>query len=360
MKDSRPNKQEPLKELTPELMEGYLSGALSSQQRRQVEQFLEDNPFEAEAMEGLQAASGYFENDLIELENRLANKTRRPSRSLTKLYWPMAAAVSVMVIAGFMFYFLRPLDPVAPQVTIAQDSTQVLSERQAIEAPVVPKTPDQNEVPSSVEKTQKDIKPSFELLEKELRQKELALSEIPEATSTSGNSNAVPINDEVNEPVLQRGANQTTDFDIAVDLDMEEENEISSEDPAPAVYRDEKRKKTLTAAPSANKRTQPLDLPNAQPPLSLGKYLVQNTRYPKEAKSQAVKGRVLVSFVVNSDGKLSDFKIVEGLGHGCNKEAIRVLQQGPNWVPSEINGVPVQSRGTAEVHFPAKTESSPK
>ena len=53
MKDSRPDKHNPITKLTPEIMTAYASGNLSEDMMEEVRRYLEDNPFEAEAMEGL-------------------------------------------------------------------------------------------------------------------------------------------------------------------------------------------------------------------------------------------------------------------------------------------------------------------
>lgn len=73
------------------------------------------------------------------------------------------------------------------------------------------------------------------------------------------------------------------------------------------------------------------------------KYLKKNTRVPEVAKRQGIKGTVLISFQVSASGQLSDFKVVRGLGAGCDEEAIRVIKEGPSWKPASSGGeaVPV-------------------
>jgi TonB family protein len=61
------------------------------------------------------------------------------------------------------------------------------------------------------------------------------------------------------------------------------------------------------------------------------KYLKQNLNYPEAAREKKIRGRVTVAFVVNSDDKLSDFEIIQGLGYGCDEEAIRLIKKGPRW-----------------------------
>lgn len=74
------------------------------------------------------------------------------------------------------------------------------------------------------------------------------------------------------------------------------------------------------------------------------KYLQQNLKYPELAREAGISGTVFVTFVVSRDGRLSDFKILRGIGGGCDEEAIRVLKQMPHWIPGKQGGrnVPVQ------------------
>jgi protein TonB len=77
---------------------------------------------------------------------------------------------------------------------------------------------------------------------------------------------------------------------------------------------------------------------------ALMKYLSTNLKYPENAKSSKIQGKVFVSFVVNSDGKVSNVKVLRGISGGCDEEAVRVVQAMPNWIPGKQKGnnVPVQ------------------
>ena len=73
------------------------------------------------------------------------------------------------------------------------------------------------------------------------------------------------------------------------------------------------------------------------------KFIGQNIKYPIEARQKGIEGRVFVSFMVDETGKLSDFKLIRGIGDGCDEEAIRVLKLSPDWKPGMQSGVPVKS-----------------
>ncbi len=81
------------------------------------------------------------------------------------------------------------------------------------------------------------------------------------------------------------------------------------------------------------------------------KFLNQNIKYPPLARENNIQGVVALTFVVNKDGSVSDVNIVKDIGGGCGKEAVRVVNSMPKWVPGEANGHPVKVRFTLPVRF---------
>jgi TonB family protein len=81
------------------------------------------------------------------------------------------------------------------------------------------------------------------------------------------------------------------------------------------------------------------------------KYLSENLKYPTEAKSMGIEGTVIVVFVVNSDGSISDAEILRGIGAGADEEALRVVQNSPNWTPAKQKDRVVNSRMRLPVRF---------
>jgi len=65
-------------------------------------------------------------------------------------------------------------------------------------------------------------------------------------------------------------------------------------------------------------------------------YLDQNRRYPKAARDNAIRGAVRLRFRIDPQGRPTDIRVEQSLGYGCDREAIRLLQEGPDWVrPAE-------------------------
>lgn len=67
------------------------------------------------------------------------------------------------------------------------------------------------------------------------------------------------------------------------------------------------------------------------------KYLQQKLVYPEQALKNEVEGRVTIQFTVDNNGNLSNFKVLNSLGFGCDDEAIRLIREGPAWSPSKKN-----------------------
>ena len=83
----------------------------------------------------------------------------------------------------------------------------------------------------------------------------------------------------------------------------------------------------------------------------LMKYLQANIKYPEQAKSNGIQGRVIVQFVVNKDGSITGDTIVRSVDPLLDAEALRVVRSMPNWTPGKQKGEPVRVRFTLPVTF---------
>ncbi len=86
-------------------------------------------------------------------------------------------------------------------------------------------------------------------------------------------------------------------------------------------------------------------------PAELMSYLGKNIRYPVIAQENGIQGRVVCQFVVGSDGSVRDIKVLRSLDPSCDKEAVRVIQSMPKWIPGRQNGKAVSVRYTLPVTF---------
>ncbi len=80
-------------------------------------------------------------------------------------------------------------------------------------------------------------------------------------------------------------------------------------------------------------------------------YMIKNLSYPTAAKEAKVQGMVVVSFVVDSEGKVGSVEVLRGIGKGCDEEAVRVISNSGTWTPAKIGGKAVASKMTLPVQF---------
>ena len=73
-------------------------------------------------------------------------------------------------------------------------------------------------------------------------------------------------------------------------------------------------------------------------------FLMKNLHYPESAEADSIEGRVIVQFVVEKDGSLSNFDIVQSPDDRLSEEALRVLHLMPRWQPAQQKGRNVRSR----------------
>ncbi|HRK54135.1 MAG TPA: energy transducer TonB [Cyclobacteriaceae bacterium] len=74
------------------------------------------------------------------------------------------------------------------------------------------------------------------------------------------------------------------------------------------------------------------------------KFLREHMRYPRQARSMAIEGRVYVQAIVGKDGSLDEVQVVKGIGGGCDEEAVRVVKQSPKWNPGRQRGRNVRTK----------------
>lgn len=80
-------------------------------------------------------------------------------------------------------------------------------------------------------------------------------------------------------------------------------------------------------------------------------YLGKNIKYPTIAQENGTQGRVIIQFVVERDGSITDVRVARGVDPYLDKEAVRVVQSMPKWIPGKQNGKAVRVKFTVPVMF---------
>ena len=80
-------------------------------------------------------------------------------------------------------------------------------------------------------------------------------------------------------------------------------------------------------------------------------WLAANIRYPQEAYNNSIQGRVVVTFIVEADGSITDAKVIRSVAPQLDKEALRVVNAMPKWTPGLQNGKAVRTKYNLPVTF---------
>jgi TonB family protein len=89
-------------------------------------------------------------------------------------------------------------------------------------------------------------------------------------------------------------------------------------------------------------------------------YLSSNIRYPEDAKEAGAQGRVIVSFIVEKDGSISNAKVTKPTYSSLDEEALRLVSAMPNFIPGKQNGEAVRVKYSFPVSFRLGSKEAPK
>lgn len=84
---------------------------------------------------------------------------------------------------------------------------------------------------------------------------------------------------------------------------------------------------------------------------ALMKLIADNFRYPHDARDNGIQGKVILSFIIEKDGSVTEIKVVKGIGGSCDEEALRVAGLMEKWTPGHQNFKPVRVRMNMPMNF---------
>lgn len=163
---------------------------------------------------------------------------------------------------------------------------------------------------------------------------------------------AAPLDDISEEPVVSDGPEVVEPIDEVMDK-MEEATEPENKSA------EDKSEQTTTAeeAPAASSEDGPIYETVEENASFPGgdeycyKWLAEHLQYPAIAAEQGIQGRVFVQFVVNTDGSLTDIKVVRSPDPSLSNEAVRVVKSMPKWKPARLSNQAVRSRFNLPIMF---------
>lgn len=87
---------------------------------------------------------------------------------------------------------------------------------------------------------------------------------------------------------------------------------------------------------------------------NMAKFIADNLEYPRQAIENGTAGIVYVTFVVEVDGSITDIKLLQGIGDGCEQEAMRVVGIMPLWEPGTLKNIPQRVQCNLPIKFRIK------
>jgi protein TonB len=156
------------------------------------------------------------------------------------------------------------------------------------------------------------------------------------------------------------------DDEVQEDQEMKSQDELASTNTAIGAFTVEgndeqagevlKAKEVIAQPEPKEEETKVFDVVEEMPqfpggPSALFEYLSKNIKYPVVAEENGVQGRVIVTFVVERDGSITDVKVVKSVDPSLDKEATRVVKSMPHWIPGKQNGSAVRVKYTVPVTF---------
>ena len=241
--------------------------------------------------------------------------------NLTKATTIGSLLVSIIFLSSFVFHKMNP-----PK----KRETGKYYEHKTTEPPIV--VPDLEEPPVKEQKKQQVVK-----------QVKFIPQIVPVEDKKPENEDDIPTEEEIEDAVI---GNERVEGPPPVGSFVNPGPvEISGDLTAP-----------VPPAPPAPKIDEALVISEIMPEFEGGmskmyKWLGKNLKYPDVASRNGIEGRVVISFIVEKNGRISDVKILKGIGFGCDEEAERVIKAMPKWKAGMQNGSPVRVKYTLPLTF---------
>ena len=148
------------------------------------------------------------------------------------------------------------------------------------------------------------------------------------------------------KPGVQNGIKVRTQFTVPISFTLDGDGIKSAEAPqTPAANKVYSSVQELPAFPGGIE--------------ALGKFLSTNIRYPKSAREKGIEGRVICTFVVETDGSLSNITISKSVSADLDEEAVRVLKLSPNWTPGKQDDTEVRVQYSIPISFKLTDDKKP-
>ena len=356
----------------------YIQGLRKGKEAHRLEKESMKDPFLADAIDGYNQVEGNHEQRIEQLRIQISARSTK-KRNTYAIIWSVAACLVIGFGISSYFLFLKetpePVIPIIPQKEIALVPTKTKTDSTPI-SPVSMKQADKKDI---IAKSRTTISkpPSAPIttmpMEEETSDQMVAATD-EEVIMTTGASDpesvkkmriakmaVIPTNDIIKgkvtdqkgEPligasVMYKGTNIGTVTDVNGEFSLlkkAENKQLTAQyigyDPVEvpvdtsrtmliAMNEDQKGlSEVVVVGHGVNKKANKDNTP--QPVDGKRKYLKKNLVRPTDETCAQVKGKVVLTFLVNRDGRPFHIKVKKSLCESSDKEAIRLVQEGPDW-----------------------------
>lgn len=373
----------------PDLIRRYLAGELDNKAMHALERQAMDDPFLAEALEGFENHAPDQRRHLADLENRLALRVKGTvTRKVIALQYRWAAAAAILIVLGVGGLWIwkkdaqpgglakmekdqssesvitdtlsyanmtgeRPVANSTSPVTVEKGyrATQMADSpvpeaappamAPVMSAPPVPAAPlpvtaaaDQATM-AMADSTEVAEKPSVNTRVLQGRVKDLSNNGLAGASVSVEGSKAGALTDQKGNFAIKVDSAKDVSIVVAAVGYKAKKMAVPSRENNVDIAIKENRSalEEVTVTGRSQKDVYQAPVPGEGYEV-YRQYLSKNVKYPASAQATNVKGRVRVSFRVLPDGTLEDFKVTRKLQPDCDAEAIRVVKEGPAWLPA--------------------------
>ena len=376
----------------------YIHGEMSDEERHDMERELQKDLFASEALEGLSTQSiEQVREDLEKLENKL-NKRVKGRQSV--IWIRIAASVAIILTIGTVYFTVfSDMLGRTDRMAVEAESQEEARDKGTAERPSVPlqaKTVEQDENEGSDDQKVEEDVPVLRIAEEivepqavtaaaeppgrsDEREAELRVQEETISSDDGAGLVAEPVaaaEDTIKFMEMEDAADQVL---VAEELVEEPAEELALEIPAVQSRARSSEIAMPTAMPEAQEgelsgagttlaaKKQASALPGQELPNAIilsdsisaspvggmdffRNYIADNMRIPEDESMESGTA-VVLSFRIDASGKPQDIIVIKGGGISFDREAIRLLQEGPDWTAAEINGLPTQEKIHLGINF---------
>lgn len=347
------------KHLTQQELLDYNSGVLGSEEMYRLELHLNECELCSEALEGINQVN--HPRDIIYAINDAIRPVKQEA-TIPRNYLAIAASIVLIAAVGFTFWMLNPT---------GKDKSLAVN---TLEEKSKDTTTKEEEKQESDNFASKEDTVSYAMEEVPSSEKEeLSDETIPEATPPPALTTQPAQTDKIrSEPVSNNTKlakqedipeDQVADAELAEEVILDTNKQDSAGDEAngmaaPSVAQ-ERMVSSQTRQAKKTAGTQPATepIPDQKEPEPIGgmsnykSYLENNIVYPQSAIDNKIKGAVVLEVTINPNGTIKTITIVKGLGYGCDEEAKRLVNEGPEWKPAAEDGKTIEATQQIKVRF---------